>query len=148
MQTGIIACEVTSRTPMKAEHIMFRVPRVLALCGVGVWGWYISAMFRTSGWGYDNFVREVLASLGTFCFFALPLTFIPLIGISWRRKLVAIAVLTTLCMFSVEVFARSQEYLLLRKLGKQPTKDYYETRWWPFEHHDIGFVQGQGWGCD
>jgi hypothetical protein len=135
-------------TTMKSNRFMLRAVRVLGLFSLGVWGWYLSAMFRTSGWGYDNLVMEVLKSFMTFCFFALPIAFLPLIGVSWPRKLLALAILSGICMLAVEAFARGQEYLLIHRLAKHPKENYTETRWWPFEHHSLGFVQGQWWGCD
>jgi len=122
--------------------------RTLALIVIGGWGWYMAAMFRTSDWGYDNPARGVLTSLLSFGIFALPSAFLPLIGISWPRKFVAIAVLAFLCVLSVELFARGQEHLAIQRLGRQPTTDYTENRWWPFENHSLGFRQGQWWGCD
>jgi hypothetical protein len=105
-------------------------------------------MFRTSSWGYDDLFGSLFISLATFCVVALPIAFLPLIGLSWRRKGVAIAILALLCIFTVELFARGQEYLLVRRLGKHPTGDYTEPRWWPFAYHSPGFVRGEWWGCD
>ena len=122
--------------------------RAIGLLGVAAWGWYLAAMVRTSQWGYDDFLVEVQDSTVNFLIYALPLAFIPLIGVAWRRKLVTIAILTGVCLVSAELFGRGQEYLLIRKIGRHPTQDYRERRWWPFGHHDLGNVKGAWWGCD
>jgi hypothetical protein len=133
---------------MKPDSFIVCGMRTLGFLAVGIWSWYFCAMFRTSGWGYANFLKESLATLLVFSFFALPFAFIPLIGIPWRRKFVALGILAAICMLSVELFARGQEHLLVQRFGKQPTNEYTESRWWPFEHHSLGVVQGQWWGCD
>jgi hypothetical protein len=124
------------------------VVRYLVLSGIGIWGWYACSTFRTSSWGYDNLSGELLTSLQILCCIALPLTFIPLIGIPWRKKFVTIALFTLVCLVSVETFARAQEYLIIRKLGANPPQHYVEQRWGPFKHHCLGYVQGRWWGCD
>jgi hypothetical protein len=133
---------------MNIRRILLRIARILGLLLVGVWGWYLAAMFRTTGWGYDQFAGEIVKSLLALSVFALPIAFLPLIGVAWRPKLAAIGIWTCLCLFAVESFARGQEYLLIRHLGRQPSQSYTETRWWPFQHHSLGFVQGEWWGCD
>jgi hypothetical protein len=124
------------------------VARFLVLSGIGIWGWYACSSFRTSSWGYDNLAGELLGSLLILGCVALPLTFIPLIGIPWRKKLVTVALFTFVCLVSVETFARTQEYLIIKKLGTHPAQDCTEKRWGPFEHHSLGYVQGHWWGCD
>jgi hypothetical protein len=105
-------------------------------------------MLRTCGWGNDNLAEEMSWELLTFCCVAAPIAFLPLIGVPWKRKFLVIGALTVACTLAVEAFARSQEYLIVHRLGRHPTKDYVERRWWPFDYHDLGFVQGQWWGCD
>ncbi len=121
--------------------------RFLVLALVGLWGWYFCAMFRTSGWGYDDLWRELWGTLLVFSIFALPFGFLPLIGVSWRRKFAVLTAFTCLCVLAVEVFARTQEYLVLQSWSA--AGGYIERRWWPFEHHDLGLMKdGTGWGCD
>lgn len=133
---------------MKSAPLMPPAVRILVLSGIGIWGWYACSSFRTSMWGYHNLSGELLGSLLVLSCVALPLTFIPLIGIPWRKKLVTVALFTLVCLMSVETFARTQEHLIIRKLGAHPAKDYTEKRWAPFEHHGLGYVQGRWWGCD
>lgn len=122
--------------------------RVAALTGVAVWGWYIAAMSRTSTWGYDNLPQQTVASLWMFSVFALPLALLALIGLPKRRRWITLLILTLGCVGSAEVFARSQEYRLIRRLGGAPTTTVQETRWWPFQNHSIGARDGHWWGCD
>lgn len=133
---------------VNTTNLLLRVARCSAFLGIGAWGWYVSALFRTTGWGYANPAEEMAWEVLTLGCFAVPLAFLPLIGVPWRSKFLAIGALTIGCTLAVEAFARSQEYLLVRKLGRQPTKDHIERRWWPFEYHDLGFSQGKWWGCD
>jgi hypothetical protein len=107
---------------------------------MGTWGWYFAAMFRTSGWGYHDPLGSLFISFATFCIAALPFAFIPLIRLAWRRKGLAIALVAFICAFTFELYARGQEYLLVRRLGAHPTSDYKEPRWWPFDYHSLGFV--------
>lgn len=131
-----------------SPQLRLRMARVLGLICVGLWGWYLGAMFRTSDWGYHRLGRELLTTFFALDLFALPLVFLPLIGVAWRTKIRALGIWACLGVFSVELFARAQEHRLLRRLGPQPTQDYTETRWWPFEHHSLGVARGQWWGCD
>jgi hypothetical protein len=122
--------------------------RLILLIAVCIWSWYFVTAFRTSGWGYDDVSRELVRSWAIFCVFALPFAFIPLIGVEWRLKGIFIAVLAVFCILGAELFGRSQEYLLIRKLGEVPIGDHMENRWWPFTHHHIGYLRGDWWGCD
>jgi len=130
------------------EHQRITRARWVGLFVVGLGGWYLAASFRTSDWGYDRVAGELLGSLRVFAIVALPFAFLPLIGAPWRRKLITVGVFTMVCVLSVEVFARAQECLLIIRYQKQTGAGFVERRWWPFEHHDVGYVQGKGWGCD
>lgn len=130
------------------QQTLTRIVRGSLLFAIGIWGWYAAATFRTSDWGYDNLSGSLGLSFMIYCMFALPIAFGPLIGLSWRWKASLIAALTLLCLSSVELYARGQEHLLIRRLGHHPVKDYMETRWWPFQHHSLGFINGEWVGCD
>src|SRR4051794_2435335 len=106
---------------MKRQPLILLLARFALLLGVGGCGWYFAAMFRTSGWGYSDLFGSLFISLATFCVVALPLAFIPLIGLPWRRKGLVIGILAILCISAVELYARGQEYLLVRRLGEHPT---------------------------
>lgn len=133
---------------MKPKRSMIRTIRILGLAVVGAWGWYHAAMLRTSGWEEGNAGREILVAFVAFWIFTLPVALLPLIGVSWRRKFIALAVLSCACTLAAEAFARAQETLLIQKVGPRPEHDYTERRWWPFEHHSLGIINGQRWGCD
>ena len=133
---------------MKKHFPVLSLVRCALLFAIIAFCWYFAAMFRTSSWGYHDLLGSVFISLATFCIVALPFSLIPLIGLPWRRKGLIIVTLAILCISSVELYARGQEYLLVRRLGEHPTRDYTEPRWWPFEYHSVGFVQGEWWGCD
>ena len=134
--------------PMKISRAMIPLIRAAGLAAIAAWGCYMAAMFRTSEWGYDDPGRRLLGSLLAFGLFALPVSFVPLIGLPWRRQCAVLALMAVGCVATVEGFARGQEHLLVRRLGERPREDHVETRWWPFEHHSLGFARGQWWGCD
>ena len=129
------------------ERLAIRFLRVTGLLAVATWGWYNAAMLRTSQWGYDDLSSQLLTSLGTFSILSLPLAFLPLIGLSWSRKFIIIGALTLLIVASVELFGRTQEYLLKRRAAQNPAGSL-EPRWWPFKHHAVGFSDGKGYGWD
>lgn len=122
--------------------------RGVGLFAAAAWGWYVAASFRTSDWGYDQPLREASVSLLVFCLYGLPFAVLPVIGVPWRRAVVILAVLTCTVTLTTEAFARTQEFLLIRRLGRNPTEDYHEPRWSPFGHHSVGFARGKWWGCD
>lgn len=132
----------------KSERFMTPAFRALGLSCVGVWGWLHAATIRTSGWEDGNAGSEILASFATFWIFTLPVAFLPVIGLPWRKKFVALAVLSCVCTLGAEIFARAQETLVLHRAGANPKADYTEPRWWPFEHHSLGIINGKRWGCD
>ena len=139
--------ERTSLDPRRERSAIFAV-RGFGYLLVAVWGWYIATMIRTSDWGYDDMSTQVLGATSAFVILALPFALLPLIGLPWSRMIGLLLVLALLCIGGAEIFGRTQEHLLVQRLGTAPTADYTETRWWPFAHHSLGFVQGRWWGCD
>lgn len=133
---------------MKDEPIKVRILRLAGLLAVGLWGWYIAALFRTTGWGYDDLAGELLQSLAFLAVIAVPFAFLPLIGLSWTRKCATVAVFTLLTLLAVEVFGRAQKYCVIYRANHHSSRGCLEPRWWPFQDHAVGYIEGRGCGWD
>ena len=138
----------TNGNPTGLDAAFTRLARGVGLLLAAFWGWYHATSFRTSGWGYDLPLDESWGAFGAFCILGLPIAFVPLIGMRWRRAVLILGLLTFVVMAGAECFGRAQEQFLLQRFGRRPTQDHHEARWWPFDHHGLGCRNGQWYGND
>ena len=115
----------------------------LAVGGVVAWGWFFMAYFRTMDWGFSP--RAFLASLAFGAFLVGVPAAACLFGRD-RRTVLTWSVLAVLASaLLAEGWAAAQEQRFAWKCRQRPGVAAWESRWWPFPDHHIGYYPGSGY---
>ena len=116
--------------------------RGVLVAACGVWGFYLLAMLRTSGFGMEPRDFWGLSFGALIC--VGPLALIPFIGLRKKKVLVGVLAICGGSLLAAEAFGRTQELLVVSEYGEFPSDEIQLSRWWPFEHHAM-FGSKYGW---
>jgi hypothetical protein len=108
-----------------------------------IWGVYWLTSWRTQDFGFSvrgGFYLILLAAISV-----LPITFLAVLGLPWRKAIIRLALALLVMVGFAETFAGIQEFIVVQRYGEDPGKQIFIARWPPFENHHIGYSPGYGW---
>jgi hypothetical protein len=108
-----------------------------------LWGMYWLTSWRTQDFGFS--LRGTLGLALLACLSVLPITVLAVLGLPWRKALSRLALALLIMIGFAEVFASTQEILVVQQRGDNSDKQIFIARWPPFENHFIGYSPGHGW---
>ncbi len=110
-----------------------------------LWGWFALASLRTQSFGFSPRILLEYFLIGVL--FILPLSFLPFLGFSWKRVLLGMASIVLASALLTEIWASTEEHLLLRGYGPDPHQyaSLHINRLKPFAHHEIYYSPQVGW---
>jgi len=93
---------------------------------------------------YGTSVRELLASGVIAAIATVPFITATFFDSDWRRSVRRWLLVLFACVAISEAWALPQEVLFARRARARPTIEATEDRWWPFQHHYIGYDPAYG----
>lgn len=108
-----------------------------------IWGMYFLTSWRTQDFGFS--LRGTLGLVLLAILSVLPITVLAVLGLTWRKAIIRLALALLVIVGFAEIFAGVQEFLVLRQYGDNPGKQIFVKRWAPFENHFISYSPGYGW---
>jgi len=107
------------------------------------WGVYIVALWRTQSFGMT------LPDLASDAFWVLvtvmPITVLGVLGLPWRKASLILCALGIGMIGLAEIYACTQERLVIHCYGDNPGREIFVNRWPPYSNHYIGYSPGYGW---
>jgi hypothetical protein len=127
----------------KATLDIVWVYRFAVAAGVVCFGFAFVSWAGTQRWGYST--SGMLQDLAISAIFLIPASIVPFIGCRLRVAIIGVAITFIAAFVPGEVFARAQEYLVIREHGIAPAQDVVIDRWEPQSQHTIAYFKDRGW---
>ncbi len=105
-----------------------------------LYGIYIISLFRTSTVGNSSFFDYLLIA----SIFVFPFAVAQFLHLHWKKTIRNAVVLVGSCIAISLTLATLEEQVQKTKLP-DPNQHFHTERWFPFQHHSMVYVPGEGW---